>query len=345
MRVHLVLPAGFDDPARPSGGNVYDRRVAAGLAESGWDVRITVIADDRVGLADAVAAVPDGETVLVDGLLASPAAVQLLPHARRLCLVVLLHMPLATAYGGRDPAALRSEREVLGAAAGVVVPSEWTRQQVLVRLPIAADRVRVARPGVDRIEVAPPSGAGGHLLCVAAVAPHKGQDVLLDALAEIVELDWDCVLVGPLDRDRDFVDRLRAGIRRPGLAERIRLAGVRTGVALRQAYLGADLLVAPSRSETYGMVVTEALALGRPVFAAEVGGVPEALGFAADGTRPGTLVPPGDSGALAAELTRWLGDASYRQRLRAATARRRSTLPGWEETVRELATALVSWGG
>ena len=62
------------------------------------------------------------------------------------------------------------------------------------------------------------------------------------------------------------------------------------------------------------MVVTEALARGLPVVAAEVGGVPEALGHGADGTRPGVLVPPDDPAALGAALRAWLTDADLRER-------------------------------
>ncbi len=61
-------------------------------------------------------------------------------------------------------------------------------------------------------------------------------------------------------------------------------------------------MVLASRAETYGMVVTEALARGLPVVAADVGGVTEALGHGADGIRPGLLVPPDDPAALAAAL-------------------------------------------
>ena len=53
------------------------------------------------------------------------------------------------------------------------------------------------------------------------------------------------------------------------------------------------MLVLPSRKETYGMVVTEALSRGIPVIASDVGGVPEALGAAPGGAQPGLLVPPG----------------------------------------------------
>ena len=53
--------------------------------------------DARAGLARIVSALPDGEIALIDGLIASPAAAQLLPHAGRIRMTVLLHMPLATA--------------------------------------------------------------------------------------------------------------------------------------------------------------------------------------------------------------------------------------------------------
>ena len=114
----------------------------------------------------------------------------------------------------------------------------------------------------------------------------------------------------------------------------------RSGAALSHAYATADLLVAPSRSETYGMTVTEALAHGLPVIAADVGGLPEALGATADGTRPGQLVPPDDPAALAAALGDWLGDEYHRRRLRAAARQRRSALCGWEQTAQEIADAL-----
>ena len=81
-----------------------------------------------------------------------------------------------------------------------------------------------------------------------------------------------------------------------------------------------------SRAETYGMVVTEALARGLPVLATEVGGVTEALGHGEDGTRPGLLIPPGDPRPSAGALRMWLGDAELRARLRRAARERRASL-------------------
>jgi len=350
MRVHVVVPEGFDSPGQPTGGNIYDRRVCAGLAETGWDVLVTTVAGawpvpgSHADLARIVAAIPDGEAAMIDGLIASPAAAQLLPHADRIRMTVLLHMPLATALDARDDAsAQRSERLVLRAATGVVVTSEWTRQQVLTRYAIPACRVRVAWPGVDRV-AAPPRPVRGHLICVGVLSCHKGQDLLVEALADVAELDWHCLLIGPLDRDPDFVEQLRTRITGLGYGHRVRLTGVLTGAALSHAYTTADLLVAPSRSETYGMTVTEALAHGVPVIAADAGGLPEALGCTANGTCPGQLIPPGDPAALAAALRDWLRDERQRNRLRAAARQRRSTLRGWEQTTQEIANALTERG-
>jgi glycosyltransferase involved in cell wall biosynthesis len=350
VRVHVVVPAGFDNPGQPTGGNIYDQRVCAGLAEASWEVQVATVAaawpvpdsGARADLARIISAIPDGEIALIDGLIAAPTAAQLLPHAGRISMTVLLHMPLATALDTRhDASAQRSERAVLRAATGVIVTSDWTRHQVLTRYAIPADRVHVARPGVDRVAAAA-RPVRGHLICVGALGRHKGQDLLVEALAELGDLDWHCVLAGPLDRDPDFVGELQTRVTRLGYGHRVRLIGVLTGAALSHAYTTADLLVAPSRSETYGMAVTEALAHGLPVIAAAVGGLPEALGSAPDGTRPGQLIRPGDPAALAAAIGDWLGDEHLRHRLRAAARKRRSNLRGWEQTTQEIANALTA---
>jgi glycosyltransferase involved in cell wall biosynthesis len=347
VRVHVIAPAGFDRPDQPTGGNRYDQRVCAGLAEAGWEVLVGCVAPAGdpgapADLARVVSAVPDGETVLVDGLIASPAAAQLLPHTGRIRMAVLLHMPLPAAVdshpGGR---AEQSERAVLRAAASVIVTSRWTRQQVLTRYDIPACRVHVAQPGTDRVTVQP-RPVPGRLICVGVLSRHKGQDLLVEALAGLADRDWHCVLAGSLDRDPDFVTQLRTRIARLGYGQRVRLGGVLAGAALSRAYTTADLLVAPSRAETYGMTVTEALAHGVPVIAAAVGGLPEAFGAAADGTGPGQLVPPGDPAALAAALGDWLGDAGRRDRLRAAVRQRQPALRGWEQTTQEIAGALTA---
>jgi glycosyltransferase involved in cell wall biosynthesis len=268
--------------------------------------------------------IPDGAVVLLDGLIASAAPEALVPHARRVRQVVLVHMPLGD----------RPERDVLAAATAVVVTSPWTRRRLSELHGLPGDRVHVAEPGVDAAALAPGSAAGHALLCVAAVTPGKGHDVLLDALATVRELRWHCACVGSLDRDPAFADRVRLRAS-DGLRDRVSFPGPRTGAELDRAYAEADLLVLASHTETYGMVVTEALARGVPVLATDVGGVSEALGHG-NGTRPGLLVAPGDPTALADALRAWLGDADLRARLRRAARERRASLQSWAATARVL---------
>jgi glycosyltransferase involved in cell wall biosynthesis len=173
------------------------------------------------------------------------------------------------------------------------------------------------------------------------VTPDKGHDVLLDALAALTDLSWRCLCVGSLARAPTFVEDLRRRSLDAGLGDRICFAGPRSGADLDRAYATSDLLVLASRSETYGMVVTEALAHGLPVVAANVGGLTEALGHGAGGIRPGLLVPPENPAALGAALRAWLGDAELRGRLRRAARERRESLAGWSTTTRVIAGVLA----
>jgi glycosyltransferase involved in cell wall biosynthesis len=265
---------------------------------------------------------------------------------------VLVHLPLGDETGLTPAAAAEltgREGRTLRAAAAVVATSEGAARRLEKLHDLPAGSVHVAPPGVDRAPPAAPDAdaergglvsvePGNRLLCVAAVTPRKAQDVLAEALHDIADLPWTCTLVGALDRAPDFVTRVRelAG-KVPG---RVEFAGTRTGDDLHRTYHDADLLVLPSLAETYGMVVTEALARGVPVLGTQVAGVPEALGRAPDGRLPGALVPPGDPQALAAALRRWLTDPALRTDWRAAAVARRETLRGWDETTRLLSEVL-----
>jgi glycosyltransferase involved in cell wall biosynthesis len=125
---------------------------------------------------------------------------------------------------------------------------------------------------------------------------------------------------------------VRRDARHHSLDERFVLTGALVGDALARRWAAADLLVLPSRKETYGMVVTEALSRGIPVIASDVGGVPEALGAAPGGAQPGLLVPPGDVTPLAGALRLWLSDAGRRDALREAARERRTSLASWADT-------------
>jgi glycosyltransferase involved in cell wall biosynthesis len=345
--LHVVVPDGIDDPARPSGGNAYDIRVCRALAENGWPVHVHAVPGSwpqpdpaaHAALAEVVQGIPDGALALLDGLVASSAAEVLVPQANRLRLVALVHMPLGQE---RPNGKVRSgEGAALSAAASVVTTSAWSKRTLLELYSLPFDRVHVAEPGVDAAPLSPGTPTGGSLLCVAAVVPGKGHDVLLDALERIGDVPWECLCVGSTDRDPAFAESLRRRVVEGRLGERLRFTGPRTGMELERSYASADLLVLPSRAETYGMVITEALARGLPVVTTDVGGVAEALGHGSDGIRPGLLVPSDDSEAIAAALRTWLGDPELRHTWRRAARERRASLPRWSSTTSVLARVLA----
>jgi glycosyltransferase involved in cell wall biosynthesis len=340
--VHVVVPADIDDPALPSGGNAYDRRVCRELVAAGRTVHEIAVAGEwprpgpagRADLAAALSALPDGAAVVLDGLVACGVPDIVVPQARRLIIVVLVHLPL-----GEEAVDLAaSEREVLHAvcsAGAVVATSPWTARRLVAAHGLAPEGVRVATPGVDPAPLARGSD-GSRLLCVGSISPIKGQDVLVEALADLADLRWSCALVGAVRRDPGHVAAVREAIARHGLGDRMQVTGPLVGDELEAVFDAADLLVLPSRVEAYGMVVTEALARGIPVLAAAAGGVPDTLGDS------GLLVPPGDAAALATALRRWFGEPELRDGLRRAAALRRPELDGWEVTARCLDQVLDS---
>lgn len=346
----LVVPGDVD---APTGGNVWDRRVRDELGDAGHDVawrslpgtwpRPTPADEDR--LAEVLAGVPDGGAVLLDGLVACGAPDPVLAHAGRLRLVVVVHLPLADETGLAPDVAAdldAAERRVLAGVAAVVVTSAWAAARLAGRT--GATPVVVAEPGTDpapgdaAVDRALPAG-GGHLLCLAAVTPRKGQRVLAAALARLdAATPWSARVVGPW-RDPAESAALAADVASAPLAGRVDVTGPATGAALEAHWRWADLLVVPSLVETYGMVVTEALARGVPALVTTGSALPATLGRTGSGP-PGLLVPPGDVPALAEALDRWLADPALRRDLAARARRRAVHLPRWPQTAETVAAAL-----
>lgn len=346
--LHVVVPEGIHDVELVSGGNVYDARLVDGLRALGRDVVMVEAAgtwphprpDDAARLASALSGMDDGATVLVDGLVASAVPDVLVPESRRLQVAALVHMPLGA--GAPDtvvPDAFAREAAVLRSCARIVATSPWVRGVLVSAYDLDPAAVVVAAPGCDAAEAAAPSASGARLVAVGAISRGKGHDLLVEALALLPDLDWSCTLVGSTARDPGFVQRLERRVAEAGIADRIVVAGVRVGRDLDEVLAASDLLVHPSRGETYGMVVDEALARGIPVVASDVGGLPGTLG-GDERTRPGMLVPPADPAALAAALRRWLADAALRGELRQRALARREQLVGWDSTAAVVSAAL-----
>lgn len=354
--IDVVVP---DDGGRPTGGSLYDRRLVAALDALGHPARLVPVAGNwpapdgaaRARLRRALGAPAPGRAVVLDGLVgcAAPEAVD---DAVRSGVPVhlLVHLPLP-AETGLDPAAAtelaRREAAALAAATGVLAPSAWAARDLLRRYG-TADAV-VAEPGAERGPVAAGSRPP-RLTCLASLTPRKNQRLLLEALAPLTGLGWTLDLVGP-EGDPEHVAALHAALRDLPEPGRVRCPGPLEGAALARQWVRTDLLLLPSTTETYGMVVTEALAHGVPaVVAAGTGavealdGTPEPRGAAGAGapagTRAGAALDPADPSAWTEALRDWLTDPALRARWRAAALARREDLRGWADTARDVLAAI-----
>jgi glycosyltransferase involved in cell wall biosynthesis len=138
------------------------------------------------------------------------------------------------------------------------------------------------------------------------------------------------VVGGPVFEDDACLREVRELVRRLGLEKAFAFAGFRRDTP--ECMASVDVCVLPSiRPEPFGLVLVEAMAMGKPVIATRGGGVPEVV---ADG-ETGILVPPRDPGALADALLRLAGDQALRARMGAAGRARAVSLFSLERFVRE----------
>ena len=229
----------------------------------------------------------------------------------------LLALPEAVSARRRQPTVLYCHETVPAGLRGAAVAGlARIAADVVVGISDASAqelRRRGLRPlivpnGVPRPEPAAPSATRGERLVVGTlgtVCRRKGSDVFVGAArrlrAELPEAEFR--MIGPLvaGPERAWAEQL---------AESARRDGVRTGVAAEPyAELREwDIAVIPSRDEPFGLVAAEAMAVGLPVVATRVGGLPDVVGEA------GVLVAPEDADALACGVLDLARDRSRRAR-------------------------------
>ena len=341
----FVVPGRLE---QKTGGYIYDAHMVRGLRARGWSVRVHELegvfpAGDeqaRRHLEDTLAGLPDGATVVVDGLamggLPGPAE----RHAPRLRLLSLVHHPLADETGITDEERTHlagTERAALAACTGAIVTSGYTARR-LQDFGVSADRVRAVPPGTEPAGAAtgPPEGDPPRLLCVATLTPRKGHDVLVDALARVRDVPWTCVCAGSARWAPEHAERVRASVIHHELDDRISFVGEHDAESLDRLYRGSSAFVLASWYEGYGMALAEALARGLPVVSTTGGAIPWTVPDDA-----GILVPPGDVGAFAEALRALLAPDGVRRRALADAARRHAaSLPDWDASADRFAEAV-----
>jgi len=339
----FLVPGPID---RPTGGSRYDHRVVEGLRDSGLEVVVAELAGDFPGgdaisvnaTRDALQGIGDGATVIVDGLVLAALPEVFAAQAARLCLIAIVHHPIADETG-LDPLQqadyLNREQQALNQVQGVIATSAFTANR-LAELGLYQGAVSIITPGCERKPLAIGSqGDDPQILCLGSLIPRKGQHNLIQALVSIRHLPWRCQCVGSRALDPTYARQLQAMIEHAGLAERVTLAGALEAKALDTVFNESDLFVLPSHYEGYGMVITEAIARGLPVITTTAGALPTTLPHGA-----GLAVEPNDTEALARAIEQVLTDPILRERLQTRAREAREELTDWAQTVSRFRTTL-----
>lgn len=302
--------------------------------------------------ADAVAASIEawgGADVLHSNYWLSGAAGHRLKHALDLPLVSTFHtLARVKAAAGDDEPEARAEAEaaVMACSDAVLASCRAEADQLMTLYGVPRSRISLVPPGVERALFSPGPRAGARaavaplglgeapvVLFVGRIQELKGLELAVEALARVRRRDAVLVVVGgPSGADgAATLARVRRLIDREGLGARVRFVAPRPHHELSTLYRAADVVVVPSRSESFGLVALEAAACGRPVVAAAVGG----LATLVEHGRTGLLVPGRDPDRWAHALDRVLATprrAAAMGQAGAEAARRY----GWDSAARSL---------
>jgi glycogen(starch) synthase len=161
------------------------------------------------------------------------------------------------------------------------------------------------------------------LLFVGRLERRKGVDTLLEAVTTLIEQGYDVALTlaGPDTPDTEGPHTYReafAASAAPAVAERVRFVGSVAQTELDELFAGADVVCQPSRYESHGVVLVEAMMFGRPIVTTSGGGIPEVV--ERDGNA--LIAEPGDVPTLVTAIRALVTSEPLRRRLAARSRAR-----------------------
>jgi len=259
-------------------------------------------------------------------------------HELELPFVSTFHTLARVKAEGGDPEPAwreRAEAEIINCADAICVSCTEEESQFRRLYGNPLGRIEIVAPGVEHAFFAPGDKSGARraldlaagplLLFVGRLQPLKGLDVAVRALAELRRPDALLLVVGGASglEGGSEVARIMSLIDQLGVRDQVRFVEPQPHHILSTYYRAADVVVVPSRSESFGLVALEAAACGTPVVASAVGGL---LTLVDDGLT-GYLVAGRDPSHFAQRITSILNDPALAASMsvRAAERARRYT--------------------
>lgn len=183
-----------------------------------------------------------------------------------------------------SPQREQQEAELLSICDAICVSNPVEAEQIARLYDVDPTRLVIVPPGVDHAFFSPGARHGARaavgmgsepmILFVGRIQPLKALDVAVAALADLPQDVRLVVVGGPSGRaGQAEVEKVVSMADAAGLADRVEFVPPQPHYLLSSYYRAADVVVVPSRSESFGLVALEAAACGTPVVAAEVGGL------------------------------------------------------------------------
>jgi glycosyltransferase involved in cell wall biosynthesis len=324
--IELVAPA---PRTELTGGYRYNRRIAEALG-----------AEMRYAPGEPALPAHDGPRV-IDSLCFAPGFAA--PGAGRRDILLAHSLPSLDPTAGRAEVAERARREAALALRfrGAIAPSRFMARTLVAR-GFRRGTVRVVPPGgcasaAGERAAAPGAGEPVRVVTVAAWHRGKGQDMLPGVMAACRGLPWSWTFIGH-GAEEGYREGVLDELRRLGLLDRVRVIDAMDHDELRALLADSHLFVLPTRVESYGMAVREAVSAGTPAIVGRCGGTAEALAGS------GVAVRPGNTAAWSRAVRRALADRAWLAVLgrRAASA---PPPPTWEAVARDFAAAAMDIAG
>lgn len=280
-----------------TGGYIYNKYIVDGLLLKNYKVSVISLkgnfphpTQEDLEKCDKILSNLTGDEFLIIDSLILGAIPDLIPKIKKTIITVgLIHLPISIDITGvKKPELSYAEKQAMELTNKLVVTSHFTKN-ILLQSGLTIEKISVIEPGIEDYPVKNSYPEKPYnLLCIANYTRSKNHDLLIKSLNQLKEYSWEMNFYGNTT-DIEYFTEIKSLIKKFGLSNRIFLNGPLEREKISEVYLNSDLFILPSKFETYGMVLTEALAHGIPVITTSSGGipytVPSSMGlFAREGT-------------------------------------------------------------
>ena len=231
-----------------------------------------------------------------------------------------------------DRLALRADHYLMQRAGRLIIQNDSLKERLIAMGKVAPEKITVIYPGADTSEFRPGIGIGDireryglegrmTILFNGRIVPYKGVEYLVRA-ADIVVNSFGYkkalfLLVGPLAdkldkiEHGDYIEKIFSFVKDSGLEANVKLTGAVPLADLTKLFAVCDIFVLPSIAETFGMVVSQAMASAKPAIGTRVGSIPAQI---KDGWN-GYLVEPANEHQLAEKIKYLIDHPEERRRM------------------------------